>query len=87
MRWGTSAIAQWVVTCETRIVVVRQHHHRVALAGQVGQQLGVAFEGVARQVQRLLRQRRGHDGIGQPSLHPLGGAGPRRGRPIRPPRR
>jgi hypothetical protein len=43
--------------------VVRQHHHRVALAGQVGEQLGVAFEGVAGQVQRLLGQGRGDDGI------------------------
>ena len=47
-------------------VAVRQQHHRAARMGQRRQHFGVAGEVVPGQVQRLLVQRRGDDGIDPP---------------------
>jgi hypothetical protein len=52
-------------------IAVRQHHHAVAHAGQVGQHFGMAFERIARHVQRLLAQGGGHDGVCRAALAQL----------------
>ena len=61
---------------------MRQHHHRVALTGQVRQQLGMPFEEMPGQMQRLLGQRRGDDGVRLTRLHHLGGFFNRTIRPL-----
>ena len=43
--------------------VVHQHHAAALAAGELGQDLGVAGVAVAGQMQRLLADRRGHDGV------------------------